>query len=174
MNTLDWSLESILIKSFNDKIYITPLKLNCLVYLLYSEYLYLNSRELFNEKFIKTEEGPIICSIYQKFNSYENNVIKSYAKDAKGKILYVQSEKFNDYLTRVWERYKNKSEENILSYIESGYGYSNKNKDEELEERDILKDMISRKKYELEEAKSYLKKLKLSKKKIIIIKILKK
>ena len=37
-----WNIaNSILIKSFKDKIYITPLKLNCLVYLLYSEYLYL-------------------------------------------------------------------------------------------------------------------------------------
>ena len=37
---------SILKKSFEEEKYITPLKLNCLVYLLYTEYLYIDMEEL--------------------------------------------------------------------------------------------------------------------------------
>ena len=56
-----WNVaNSILKKSFEEENYITPLKLNCLVYLLYSEYLYLNGDILCNELFVKTEFGPVL------------------------------------------------------------------------------------------------------------------
>ena len=150
---------SILIKSFNDKIYITPLKLNCLAYLLYSECLYLSGESLFSEKFIKTEEGPILLSNHYKFSSYGDKVIKKYATDAKGKVTYVESKFFDECLNYIWEKYKNKNEYDILSYIEDGNEYSKKNNKEQIDDIDILKDIISIKEEKLNDAKSYIKKL---------------
>ena len=150
---------SILIKSFKDKIYITPLKLNCLIYLLYSEYLYLTGEPLLSENFIKSKEGPIILSNYYKFNSYGDDIIETYAEDAKGKVTYVESELFNECLNYIWEVFKNKDEYDILSYIEDGNKYSKKNNKEQIEDIDILYDMISIKEEKLNDAKSYIKKL---------------
>ena len=81
---------SILKKSSKDKIHITPLKLNCLLYLLYSEYLYLTGESLFNETFIKTTKGPIVPSVYYNLISYEKTLINNYIKDAKCKVIYVK------------------------------------------------------------------------------------
>lgn len=159
-----WNIaNSILIKSFDDEIYITPLKLNCLVYLLYSEYLYLTGEPLLSEKFIKTEEGPIILSNHYKFCSYGDNVIETYAEDAKGKVIYLESELFDECLNYIWEKYKNKDEYDILSYIEDGNEYSKKNNEEQIKDIDILYDIISIKEEESEEARSYIKKLTQSK-----------
>lgn len=151
---------SILIKSFEDKIYITPLKLSCLVYLLYSEYLYLTGEKLFNETFMKSSYGsPILTSIYEKFGVYGNNVIKSYAFDARGKITYVGNETFNECLTFVWEKFKNIPTVEVLSYLADGKQYSRRKPGFVLSELDALNDIITKRENELEVAKSNVKKL---------------
>lgn len=150
---------SILAKSFKDKIYIDYLKLNYLVYILYSDYLYWTGKKLSNETIVKRTNGPVMASIYQKFSCYGKDVIESYAKDARGSVRYVTNETFNDCLSHVWEKCKHKSNKDILSYIESGYGYSGKKIGEVLDEREMLKDVISRKEKELENAKENYKRL---------------
>ena len=150
---------SILEKSFEEENYITQFKLNYLVYLLCSEYLYLWYEGPVNERFQKTETGPILPSIYAKFCSCKNKTITNYAKDASGKARGLNGELFNDCLIRVWENYKNISDIEILSYIESGSGYARREIGDALTESDMLIDIISRKEEELENAKSYLKKL---------------
>lgn len=150
---------SILQKSFEEENYITPQKLNFLVYLLCSEYLYLYGTGLFNEVCEKTELGPVVPSVYYKFNSFRNKFITRYAQDASGKTKGINSEEFDECLSRVWEKFKNMDDDTTLSYIESGSGYSRKNLGEILTEDDMLMDEISRKEEELENAKSYIKKL---------------
>ena len=54
---------SILKKSFEDGIYITPLKLNCLTYFLYSNYLFKTGDVLFTELFMKIDEGLVLPSL---------------------------------------------------------------------------------------------------------------
>jgi len=149
---------SILKKSFEEENYITPLKLNCLVYLLYSEYLYLNGDILCNELFVKTEFGPVLPSIYSKFSSFGNKVITKYAKDSKGKASGVNGDAFDECLSHVWAKFKNVDDISTLSYIKSGLGYSRREDEDILRENDMLMDEISRKEKELEKAKSYIKK----------------
>lgn len=149
---------SILKKSFEEKNYITPLKLNSLVYLLSSEYLYLHGENLCNELFEKTKFGPVLPSIYFKFNSFKNGVITEYAKDATGKIMHINGIRFNECLSRIWETFKNVDDITILSYIENGKSYSKKEVDRTLTEREILVDEISRQEEKLERAKTYTKK----------------
>lgn len=150
---------SILEKSFEEENYITPLKLNCLVYLLCSEYLYLNGNGLFNEVCEKTELGPVVPSVYYKFNSFRNKVITKYAQDASGRTRGISSDAFDECLSRVWEKFKNIDDDTTLAYIENGSGYSRRELGEILTEADMLMDEISRKEEELENAKSYIKKL---------------
>jgi len=151
---------SILIKSFEDKIYITPLKLDCLIYLLYSEYLYLTGEKLFSETFMKTSYGsPKLTSIYEKFGVYGNNVIRSYAFDARGKITYVGNETFDKCLMYVWEEYKNIPTVEVLSYLNDGKQYSRRKPGFVIDELDSLNDIITKKENELEVAKSNVKKL---------------
>ena len=146
---------SILKKSSKDKIHITPLKLNCLLYLLYSEYLYLTGESLFNETFIKTTKGPIVPSVYYNLISYEKTLINNYIKDAKCKVIYVKDGIFDECLNYICEKYKNKSVDDILSYIEDGTEYSKKNNEEQLNDIDILNDILTIKEKKLETAKSY-------------------
>lgn len=154
---------SILKKSFDEENYITIQKLNCLVYLLYSEYLYLNGDGLFNEVCQKTEFGPVIPSIYYKFNSFENKVINKYGRDASGKIEGISGSAFDECLCHMWKKFKNIDDDIILLYIEEGNSYSRKKIGEILTETDMLLDEISRKEKELENAKKYIKKLALQK-----------
>lgn len=149
---------STLEKSFEEKKYITFQKLNCLSYLLCSLYLYSNVDELINERFEKTEIGPVLPSIYSKFHSFGNRVITKYAKDAKGMTRGVNGVSFDECLSLVWEKFKNVDDATILSYVESGYGYSRREEGEKLTESDMLMDEISRKEKELERAKTYIKK----------------
>ena len=156
-----WNVaNSILIKSFNDKIYVTPVKLNCLIYLLYGEYLYTTGDTLFSELFTKTENGPVLTTVYQKFNSYGNKIIKNYAKDAKDKTIYVDNGIFVKCLNYIWDRYKNMSLDDLLLYIETGYTYRNKSMYDTINNIDVLNDMIIKKENELERAREYMKKLK--------------
>ena len=148
---------SILKKSFEEKNYITPLKLNCLVYLLSSEYLYLNGECLSNELFEKTKYGPVLPSIYFKFNSFGNRVITKYAKDATGKIIHINGIKFDESLLHIWEKFKNIDDATIISYIGSGSNYSKKEMDRTISEREMLMDEIDRQEKTLEKAKVYTK-----------------
>lgn len=150
---------SILKKSFEEKNYVTLFKLNCLVYLIYSEYLYLHGEELFSEMFEKTKLGPAVPSIFFKFNSFRNNEITRYAKDAMGKTIGISSDLFDECLYHVWGKFKNMDSYEILSYIENGSCYSNKNYGEILSNSDMLMDEINRREVELENAKSGIKKL---------------
>ena len=148
---------SILKKSFEEKNYITPLKPNSLVYLLSSEYLYLNGESLSNELFEKTKYGPVLPSIYFKFNSFGNRVITEYAKDATGKIIHINGIKFDESLLHIWEKFKNIDDSTIMSYIESGSNYSKKEMDRTISEREMLMDEIDRQEKTLEKAKVYTK-----------------
>lgn len=68
---------------------ISPVKLYNLIYLVYSDYLYHTQSKLFNEQFSSSYMGPILPSIYFKFNCYGNEEIKTFASDAKGNIYIV-------------------------------------------------------------------------------------
>ena len=97
---------SIIGESFKDKIFITPLKLNILIYLLYSNYLFKTGNKLFNELFIKTKNVPILPSVEFKFGCYKNKIITDFAKDSLGKIYMVNSFYFNECLSYIWDNYK--------------------------------------------------------------------
>jgi len=82
---------SILKKAEEKNMRITPVKLYNLIYLVYSDYLYHTQTKLFNEQFSPSYKGPILPSVYFKFNCYNDEEIVTYASDAKGNIYTVHS-----------------------------------------------------------------------------------
>lgn len=151
---------SFLVKSFNERKYITPLKLNCLVYLLYSDFLYETGEKLFSELFEKTERGPVLPSVDFKFGCLGNNVITKYAKDATGRVFVIEGDHFEETLDYIWNGYKNMSDTEVLEIVNSGYEYSKKEENETLSDEEILSDEIKINEEKLENAKSYIKKFK--------------
>ena len=115
--------------------------------------------KLFNELFEKTKLGPVVPSIYSKFGSLRNNIIRKYATDATGKITYVKNDKFDECLSQIWEKYKNVSDDTILLYVESGIAFSKINYGDLLSDNNILQTEIYRNEFELKQAKNYVKKI---------------
>jgi len=155
-----WNIaNSIIKKSFEERIYITPLKLNCLVYLLYSNYLFKTGEKLFNEPFIKNKNGPIVPTIDYKFSCFENNIITKYAKDACGKIIFINFNCLEKILLDIWNSYKNMSDIELLTFINETSSIFKKENNEIIYDIEILDDETKRNQVSLEYAKDIRKKL---------------
>ena len=147
---------SILEKSFNDRdnIYVTPLKLNCLIYLLYANYLYKTNISLCNEPFIKTKNGPVLPSVEFKFGSFRNNFINRFARDSVGKIFHIKNNfEFNECLSYIWSNYKYMSDVEIFNLVCNMDSFKKKEMYEVIDVSDILDDEIKRVEKKLEEVK---------------------
>ena len=77
---------------------INCVKLNNLIYLVYTDYLYHTQTALFDEQFSLTHKGPILPSIYFEFNCYGDEEIKNYASDAKGNIYTLHNESLDSII----------------------------------------------------------------------------
>ena len=146
---------SLLLKAKKENISITPKKLYCLVYLLYSNVLYKYGIKLFNEPFSITNIGPIVPSLYFKFNCYGNKKIRSFASNALGETFYVNNNDFNKCLEEIWLEYKNYSDVEINEIIKTNCAYSKyriKNSDV-LKDSDILSSEINKNEEILKRAK---------------------
>lgn len=106
---------SIIKKSIEDKHLITPVILYNLVFLVYCDYYIHYNKMLFNEQFIKTDQGLILPSLYYKFNCYGKDVIKTFSKNAKQEVFYIKSKEFNKSLNNIWYNYKDVEESRLIS-----------------------------------------------------------
>lgn len=100
---------SILRRSFDEDIDMTPMKLQKMVYFLYADYLYKTGRMLFDERFETWKYGPVLKSLYNGFKKYGANAIKEFACEEDG-IAYAIAEKtspeFKESLDKIWNKYK--------------------------------------------------------------------
>lgn len=113
-----WNIANVFLKkSFKEGIYIAPLKLNFLIYLLYSHYLYNTGEKLFSEFFIKTNEGPLLANIKAKIGNFNNNVITKYAKDAVGNTYGVNGDMLKAILDFIWNLYKYMDDHELLLFL---------------------------------------------------------
>ena len=94
-----------------EKVDITPLKLQKLVYFLYKDYLKKTGELLFTERFETWEKGPVVPSIYAEFSSYGKLPIKTLATDSKGIcFIVVEDGTFKECIDRTWRVYSNYSD----------------------------------------------------------------
>ena len=100
-----------LIRRANEQaINLTSLKLQKLLYLLYTMYLYNTDESLFPDRFEAWQYGPVLTDIYNIFKIEGSNPITEMRPDGNGRILIV-SEKgiFGDIFDNVWTKYARES-----------------------------------------------------------------
>ena len=68
---------------FQEKIEITPMKLQKLIYFLYKSYAKKTNYPLFSEQFEAWKYGPVLPSIYYEFNSFKDKPINRFARNAQ-------------------------------------------------------------------------------------------
>ena len=101
---------NILSRAFAEKAYISPMKLQKILYFVASEYQKATKRPLLEEPFSTWAYGPVVYSVYDEFRSFRKNSIKRYARDAKGNIFVIdenQDIELKVALDRVWNKTKN-------------------------------------------------------------------
>ena len=135
---------SLLKKSFEEGISVNLLKLNYLVYLLYSDYLSKTGDKLFYESFINTAEGPTLLSLQAKFECFENKSIILFARDAVGNVKVICDDYLEERLSYIWNTYKNLSSTEILHFLDKSEIFLNKEDNEPLSDEEILEDEAKR------------------------------
>ena len=105
-----------------EDVYLSPLKLQCLVYLLYRQYLKKTKMTLFKELFVAGKNGPILLSLqaafYEQYN-FDNDVF-DYFTNSDGTYNYLDITKdiqLQYAFLDVWYNYKNCSGESLLKVI---------------------------------------------------------
>lgn len=95
--------------SFEQKVTITPMKLQKLMYFIYRDYLKKTDKKLFQEPFLTWQYGPVLSSVYDEFKSFGSERITKFAKDAQEHVYIVSEAKAPDVvetINTVWENYK--------------------------------------------------------------------
>lgn len=100
---------TILYKAFKEKIPVTPMKLQKLLYFSHREYLKKTGQPLFNERFEPWPYGPVLPSVYEEFRSFHSSPITMFAKNANGSASVLSEQgapEAYQAISAVWERYK--------------------------------------------------------------------
>ena len=98
---------TIIRRSLQTKVPVSPMKLQKLLYLLYARYYQLYSVPLFANNFEKWTYGPVVSEVYSTFQKYGANPITDFSYDCNGKVNVVNEkhEKFLRCLNEVWSKY---------------------------------------------------------------------
>lgn len=101
---------NILSRAFAEKAYISPMKLQKILYFVASEYQKATKRPLLEEPFSTWAYGPVVYSVYDEFRSFRKDNIKRYGRDARGDVFVIdetQDIELKVALDRVWHKTKN-------------------------------------------------------------------
>ena len=101
---------NILFRAISEKIDVSPMKLQKLLYFVACEYIKKTGTPLLNEAFEVWKYGPVLPSVYNEFKSYGKEPILTYAKDAKGISYIVDEDAVPDLkfaVDRIWKSFKN-------------------------------------------------------------------
>lgn len=85
--------------------FLTPMKLQKLMYFLYGEYYAETGTPLFSESFQAWKYGPVLSSVYQEFKEYGYREIDNYSTDALGNVVVIsRSNPQNSSYVKVFDR----------------------------------------------------------------------
>ena len=101
---------SILRRAFKEKIAVSPMKLQKLMFFITCLYQRNTGHRLLTESFQPWRYGPVCGAVYGEFKSFGGNPITEYAKDAMGNV-YAADESSSPELKKaidtVWDHMKN-------------------------------------------------------------------
>lgn len=101
---------SILRRAFKEKIALSPMKLQKLMFFVTCLYQRNTGQRLLTESFQPWQYGPVCGAVYWEFKSFGGNPITAYAKDAMGDVYAVDessSPEMKKALDMVWMHMKN-------------------------------------------------------------------
>ncbi|WP_125898919.1 Panacea domain-containing protein [Actinomyces gaoshouyii] len=100
---------NVLMRSFRERRYITPMKLQKILYFVASEYAKRTGHVLLDERFQTWRFGPVSYAVYDEFRPFAKKGIKKFARDASGQALIIDEDSdpdLRDCLDEVWEAAK--------------------------------------------------------------------
>ena len=93
-----------LVRSFNQKIPITSMKLQKMLYFLYRDYLKKTNLPLFVERFSTWKYGPVLESVYYTYKEFGANSITSYGGIPAYSINEEDNENLKNLLDDIWQK----------------------------------------------------------------------
>lgn len=110
---------SILRKSFEESVPVTPLRLQRMTYILAAEYEKEAGAALIGETFLTWSFGPVLASIRDNFLPYGSKPVLKYGKDAMGDSWFVDynSNGFHRQLDRVWAACRYRSDRTLIDSV---------------------------------------------------------
>lgn len=146
MVPVDAICNTILQKSFNEFIPVSPMKLQKLLYFVYGTYAKAYNEPLFSEDFQAWQHGPVLSSVYNEFKSFKASSITKFSKDANGATYVLNPDSTShviNIIDDVWSKYKNCTGID-LSYIThlpgSAWYKAYTNNNDRLDFQDIVND----------------------------------
>lgn len=100
---------TILKKSFDEDIPVSPMKLQKLIYFIYRDYLQSTGSPLFTEEFQTWQYGPVLRSVYDEFKTFKAKPITRFAKTANNEVYVINEAADEDLcasINNVWGKYK--------------------------------------------------------------------
>ncbi|HWU28611.1 MAG TPA: type II toxin-antitoxin system antitoxin SocA domain-containing protein [Microbacterium sp.] len=96
---------NILKRAFEEKVSVSPMKLQKILYFVASEYAKRTGRPLLSEGFQPWRYGPVVRTVYDEFRSFGGGEIRAFGKDAQGKAYMADESKdaaLSAALSDVW------------------------------------------------------------------------
>lgn len=101
---------NILQRAFSEKISVTPMKLQKLLYFTSCEYIKNTGNALLSEDFCVWKYGPVLPTVYDEFKCFHGNSIDAYAKDANNNALAyneASAPNLKEAIDKIWNCFKN-------------------------------------------------------------------
>ena len=100
---------TILMKSFEEDVGVSPMKLQRLIYLVYKDYMHVHKKSLFYEPFEPWVHGPVLSSLYYVFKRFGAEPITRFARGAMHDDIYVvdpSAAEITGSINKIWNTYK--------------------------------------------------------------------
>lgn len=107
-----WVANNILQRAFRDKVDVSPMKLQKLLYFVTCLYQRKTRKRLLSEPFQQWKYGPVCRSVYDEFHVFRGNPIRKYGKDSAGNMYCIDEDnnkELRKVLDFVWGMMRNMS-----------------------------------------------------------------
>lgn len=137
---------NILYRARKEKVPVTPMKLQKLLYYVCVKYMKDTKEYPLSEPFEVWQYGPVIPSVYSEFKPYGASEIENFARNAKGKAKMIDEDEYPELhgaLEYVWHTMKGFSGTALSERTHqkgSGWYAAFQRSDEVIKEEDILND----------------------------------
>ena len=100
---------NILLRARREKIPVTPMKIQKLLYYTCVKYAKETGENPISEQFEVWPYGPVVPSVYNEFKSFKSSPIKGFSRDAQNNVWTVDEDSnpiLTDCINYVWSRLK--------------------------------------------------------------------